>query len=198
MPTAELAERLNEIHARLVGGSRSASRDLFVLALVPVKKYLLKNHPSLGDDDAHDVATDAILAYLQSPERFDPAKASLWTYLCMTAGTDAIDVLRRRGRQQAGLEIAKQDVELCVADANDRVDMENSIDAQRIIQAHGARLATNESERQLLVLLLEGEKSTEAFASILGLDPRQSATVDLVKQAKDRMLLRLRRLRDEL
>lgn len=198
MPTPELAARLNEIHDRVTGGSRTASRDLFVLGLGPIKGYLLKTHSSLGADDAHDVATDAILAYLQAPERFDASKASLWTYLCMTAGTDAVDLLRRRGRQRAGLKSAKQAVELCVAEANDSADMEYSIDAQRIIQAHGERLATNEPERRILALLLEGEKTTEAFADALGLDPKGPTTVALVKQAKDRLLLRLRRLRDEL
>jgi hypothetical protein len=116
----------------------------------------------------------------------------------MAAGTDAIDFLRKRGRQRAGLEAAKQHVELYVAEANNTLDMENSIDAKRIIQAHGAQLATNEPERRLLALMLEGEKSTEAFAEALGLDPSQAATVTIVKQAKDRLLVRLRRLRDEL
>lgn len=198
MPTAELAARLNEIHDRVVGGSRTASRDLFLLALGPIKGYLLKTHSSLGKDEAHDLATDAIIAYLQAPARFDSPKASLWTYLCMAAGSDAVDLLRKRGRQRAGLENAKQDVELCAAAANDTHDMEYSIDAQRIIEAHGERLATNEPERRILALLLEGEKTTEAFADALGLDPTLPATVTLVKQAKDRLLLRLRRLRDEL
>jgi RNA polymerase sigma-70 factor (ECF subfamily) len=198
MSTADLAARLNEIHDRLIGGSRTASRDLFLSALGPIKGYLLKTHSGLGEDDAHDLATDAILAYLQAPERFDPTRASLWTYLCMTAGTDAVDLIRKRVRQRSGLESAKRDVELGVADANDGVDMEHSIDAERIMRAHGDRLATNEPERRILTLLLKGEKSTEAYADALGLDPRQSATVTQVKQAKDRLLLRLRRLRDEL
>lgn len=198
MPTAQLAARLNEIHDRMVGGSRTASRDLFLLALGPIQGYLLKTHSSLGTDDAHDLATDAILAYLQAPGQFDPHKASLWTYLCMAAGSNAIDLLRKRGRQRAGLETAKQNVELCGAEANDSAYMEYSTDAQRIMRMHGARLAANEPERKLLSLLLEGENSTEAFANALGLDPSQAATVILVKQAKDRLLLRLKRLRDEL
>ncbi len=198
MPTADLAARLNEIHDRLIGGSRTVSRDLFLSALGPIKGYLLKAYPGLGEDDAHDLATDAILAYLQAPEQFDPTMASLWTYLCMAAGTDAVDLIRKRTRQRAGLESAKRDVELGVADANDLADMEHLIDAERVMRAHGDRLATNEPERRILKLLLEGEKSTEAYAGALGLDPRQPATVTLVKQAKDRLLLRIRRLRDEL
>jgi|SRR6185437_257193 len=197
MPTAELAARLNEIHGRVIAGSRSASRDLFLEALRPIKAYLTKTYSGLCDDDIHDLATDAVLAYLQEPQRFDPVRASLWTYLCMTASSDAIDLLRKRRRQQELLENANQDVELCASNANDSVEWERSIDAERILKAHGDRLATNEPERRILVLLMEGEKSTEAFAGALGLDPLQPTTVGMVKQAKDRLLLRLRRLRDE-
>src|ERR1700730_2805626 len=132
MPRAELAARLNEIHQRLVAGSRTASRDLFVHALGPIKAYLLKTQSSLREEDAHDLATDAILAYVQAPERFDPAKASLWTYLCMTAGSDALDLLRRRGRERAALANITQAVEVRLLESNDRADMETSIDAQRI------------------------------------------------------------------
>lgn len=197
MSTPEMAARLNEIHGRLVAGSRRASRDLFLIALRPIKAYLLKTHSGLRDDEAHDSTTDAILAYLQEPRRFDPSRASLWTYLCMAANSDAVDLLRKRSRQQELLENVNQDVELWGSGANDSGGMERSIDAQRIIQAHGHRLATNEPERRILALLLDGERSTEAFADALGLDPAQSTTVTMVKQAKDRLLLRLRRLRDE-
>jgi DNA-directed RNA polymerase specialized sigma24 family protein len=198
MPTAEIAARLNEIHSRLLAGSRSASRDLFLIALRPIKGFVLKTHAALHDDEAHDLATDAILAYLRDPRQFDAARASLWTYLCMAASSDAVDLLRKQGRQRELLRGASQDVELWGAGANDDGEMENSIDARRIMQVHGQRLATNEPERRILALLLDGERSTEAYAEALGLDPTRSTTTGMVKQAKDRLLLRLRRLRDEL
>lgn len=197
MPTADLAERLNEIHNSLVAGSRSASRDLFVAALRPIKGHLVKAHPGLRDDDAHDLATDAILAHLREPHRYDANRASLWTYLCMRASADAIDLVRMRSRQDKLLENASQDVELWGSRANDGNNFEISIDAQTIIRMHGHRLATNEPERRVLALLLDGERSTQAFANALGLDPSHTETVAMVKQAKDRLLIRLKRLRDE-
>lgn len=197
MSKTDLAVRLNEIHQRLIAGSRTASRDLFVDALGPIKAYLLKNHFGLRKDEAHDLATDSILAYLQTPQRFDPIKSSLWTYLCMTANSDALDLLRGRRREQAALNNVAQNVELRHLRSNDRAEMENSIDAQRIMAAHAERLATNAPERRVLVLILEGEKSNEAFANALGIDPAHPETTALVKQAKDRLLVRLRRLRDE-
>jgi hypothetical protein len=56
----------------------------------------------------------------------------------------------------------------------------------------------NDPERRFLALLLEGERSTAAFANVLGLDPSKSATTEMVKQVKDRLLVRLRRVSDEL
>lgn len=198
MPPGDLATRLNEIHAHLITGSRTASRDLFLAALQPIKTHLRKTYKSLNSDEAHDLATDAILAHLNAPSRFDSSRASLWTYLCMVAGRDALDLLRTRTRQQALLQASSEDVELWGSGPNDREVVDNVIDARRIIKTHGHRLATNEPERQILGLLLEGEKSTDVYATALGLDPRQSTTVGLVKQAKDRLLLRIRRLHDEL
>jgi RNA polymerase sigma factor (sigma-70 family) len=197
MPKTDLGGRLNDIHQRLLAGSRTASRDLFVEAVGPIKAYLLKTRFTLREEDAHDLATDALLAHLQRPGSFDPAKSSLWTYLCMTASSDATDLLRRQGRERAAVENATHTVELRPRHSNDGSDIEKSIDAARILAAHGERLATNDPERRVLALILEGERSTDAFANALGLDPGRPETLGLVKQAKDRLLVRLKRLRDE-
>lgn len=198
MSSSELSGRLNEIHSSLIAGSRSASRDLFVTALRPIKAYLIKTHAGIREEDTHDLATDAILHHLREPQRFNAERASLWTYLCMTASADGTDLLRKRLRQQELLEAAAQDVELWVSRANDDVEMEMSAEARRIIEAHGHRLAVNDPERRFLALLLEGERSTAAFANVLGLDPSKWATTEMVKQVKDRLLVRLRRVCDEL
>jgi hypothetical protein len=53
-------------------------------------------------------------------------------------------------------------------------------------------------EARVLSLILSEEKKTSAFAEALGLDPNASGVERTVKQAKDRILLRMRRLRDDL
>ena len=63
---------------------------------------------------------------------------------------------------------------------------------------HGHKLATNEAERRVLRLMLTGEKSFCRICPGVGLGPDDGEAEGLVKQAKDRMRLRLRRLRDEL
>ena len=71
MSSTDVARRLDDIHQQIVQGSRTASRDLFVVALQPLKGFLARTQPTLDDDERHDIATDAILAYLNEPTRFD-------------------------------------------------------------------------------------------------------------------------------
>src|SRR5687767_10488999 len=110
MASSDLAKRLDEVHQRLINGSRVASRDLFLVALQPLIGFVAKSQPTLRDDEAHDIATDALLAYLNDPQRCDLNRASLWTYLCMVAASDAVDLFRTRARRTALLRECADDV----------------------------------------------------------------------------------------
>ena len=193
-----LAADLDRIHHRLLAGSRVAARDLFATALSPLKGQLTKTQPALDDETRHDLATDAILSYLEDPTRCDVSASSLWTYLCLVASRNATDAFRAQARHRRLLAESADAVEQWSGRANNVRTTEDAIDARRIVERHGDRLTTNETEVKLLQLLLEGEKSTDVFAGVLGLDPSADDTVALVKQAKDRMKIRLRRLRREL
>ena len=190
-----LAAELDRIHHRLLAGSRVAARDLFLAALPALKGHLAKTQSTLADETRHDLATDAILIYLEDPTQCNVGASSLWTYLCLIASRNATDAFRAHARHQRLLVESADAVELWSGRANNVRTTEDAIDARRILAQHGHRLTTNEAESQLLKLLLEGEKSTDAFAAVLGLDPSAADTVALVKQAKDRMRVRLRRLR---
>jgi hypothetical protein len=198
MSLTGLAARLNEIHAQLLSGSRTASRDLFIKALAPLQRFLAREQPTLSDDERHDLATETLIAYLQAPQQFDPQQRSLWGYLCMLAQADALDIVRKRARRRDLLRKQTLDVELWWSDANNVMGAETRIDARRILERYGHKLVTNEVERRVLELLLSEERSTDAFANALGLPTAAGETQELIKQTKDRMLARLRRLRDEL
>ena len=114
------------------------------------------------------------------------------------ASRNATDAFRAQVRHHRLLAESADVVEEWSGRTNNVRRTEAAIDARRILEQHGERLTTNETEAKLLQLLLEGEKSTQAFAVVLGLEPSANDTVVLVKQAKDRLKLRLRRLRSEL
>jgi DNA-directed RNA polymerase specialized sigma24 family protein len=195
----DLAERLNEIHLRMLDGSRTASRDLFVAALYPLRGFLASHFNTLAEDDLHDLATDAIVIYATAPEQCDIAKSSLWTYLCMIARADAIDRVKKNANRERLLDKKLEtDVEFWAARAKDVFRGEDAVDARHIIRLYGNRLVTNPIEANVLALILNDEKDTAEFAAALGLDPAASDIEKCVKKAKDRMLVRIKRLRHEI
>jgi DNA-directed RNA polymerase specialized sigma24 family protein len=195
----DLKNRLNEIHDRMLAGSRMASRDLFSLALKPLIGFLAGQFPSLSNDDLYDLASDAIMIYVTHPEACDTGKSSLWSFLCRIAKADAIDLFRKTANREELLsKKAETDVEFWACRTKDVFRDEEVIDARHIMQLHGYRLVKNEAEARVLALILNDENRTEAYAEALGLDPGAPDVERTVKQAKDRMLLRMRRLRDEL
>ncbi|PTQ57253.1 MAG: RNA polymerase sigma-70 factor [Candidatus Carbobacillus altaicus] len=61
---------------------------------------LKMTHQWLGDlQAAEDVTHDVFLAFLEHPERYDPKKAALRTYLMAMARYKAIDYMRRKSRE---------------------------------------------------------------------------------------------------
>lgn len=57
-------------------------------------------HQWLGDmQAAEDITQDVFLAFLEHPERYDPKKASLRTYLTVMARYQSIDYMRRAKRE---------------------------------------------------------------------------------------------------
>ncbi|MER8627348.1 sigma factor [Mesorhizobium sp. M1143] len=194
-----MKEILDEIHKRLLEGSRTASRDLFVAATGPLTGFIVNEFPKLSEDERHDLVVDAILEHLQAPSKYDPSQGSLWSYLCMIAKRNAIDLVRISQRRAKLLDQKiESDVEFWAARAKYMYDGEDAIDARHIMNLHGHRLATNDVEAKILELMLTEEKSTGAYATALGIDPNEPDTERIVKQSKDRLLLRMKRLRDEL
>jgi RNA polymerase sigma factor (sigma-70 family) len=56
---------------------------------------------AIGDDPLiHDVMQETFLALWRAPDRFDPGRGSLSTFLCTIARNKAIDLVRREGRQR--------------------------------------------------------------------------------------------------
>ncbi len=194
----DLRGRLSEIHQKLLSGSRTASADLFAAAYGPIVGFLVKELPQLSEDDRHDIATDAIVDYVSAPHKCDESRSSLWSYLCNAAKRDGLDLVRKRRRRSALLTNAADDVELWLARANYLRSDDEKIDAMAILDRFGARLVTNDTEAGVLRLILSEEKETAAFAQVMQISPDAPDTPDIVKKAKDKMLLRLKRLRDDL
>jgi RNA polymerase sigma factor (sigma-70 family) len=193
-----LGARLNDIHTLLLGGSRTASLRLFREAEGPLTGYLLRSLLVRTSEEARDIAIDAIAGYLENPQSFDPTKSSLWSYLCMVAGANARDSLRQKLNRKELLEENSYEIELWGAQANNWYDdVEWRRDAEKIMALHGNVIAQDDRERQVLKLMLDGERSVAAYAEALGLDSASDIAAE-VKRVKDRITLRIKKVGDEL
>jgi RNA polymerase sigma factor (sigma-70 family) len=193
-----LGDRLNELHRRLLAGSRTASLDLFREATEPVARYVLTKVRGVSAEEARDQAIDAIIGHIQKPAAFDPEKSSLWTYLCMIAERNAVDFVRQRALREGLLEKHRHEIELWQVDTNTGTEeVEWKRDAKRIMREHGAKLVQTDGERRVLDLMLEGERAVTVYAEALGLDPSADVAIE-VKRIKDRITLRMRTLGHEL
>jgi RNA polymerase sigma factor (sigma-70 family) len=79
--------------ARIARGDRKAFAEFFAIAAPKVKAYLMR----LGSDPvfAEDVAQDVMVTVWRKAGQFDPAKASVMTWLFVIARNRRIDSLRR-------------------------------------------------------------------------------------------------------
>jgi DNA-directed RNA polymerase specialized sigma24 family protein len=185
---------LLELHRRVLAGDPSASSELFSTIHRPVVSVLVRIHSRrlLPPEDAGDLATDALVDYLRHPGKYDPERSSLFSYLCMIAKGDALNLFQARRRER---EKTLRVVELSHGDRN-IADMDTcNLDAETIISRYGAELFDDEHDVQVLKLMLAGEKDTDTYASAIGLGgATQAAKNAAVKQRRDRLEKRLRRL----
>jgi RNA polymerase sigma-70 factor (ECF subfamily) len=188
-------ERLLTLHKRVVAGDRVAPSELFATLQKPIARVLYGRFRERGItwEDAGDLATDAIVEYLGAAARFQPEKASLFTYLVMAANGDTLNLIRDRRREKENLDHV---VELLAAGGNitDESDLRR-LDAEKLLSGHIDDIVETEMERKVLKLMLQCERSTSAYAAVLGIQGLTELQQRReVKKIQDRIKVRLKRL----
>jgi RNA polymerase sigma-70 factor (ECF subfamily) len=186
----------DRLHADVCGGDPTASSRVFRVLLDPLIDWLSFRWRNERDAErVRDFAIDSIIGYLESPERYDPARASLLTYLRLDAHGDLLNDHNRRQGQRERLQ--ETDVELEDEIRNSSTDeypSDREAPELRLVDVREA--LPDERDRRAVFLMLEGERSTGAFAEVWELTdlPTNQQAAD-VKRNKDRVKARLRRLR---
>jgi RNA polymerase sigma-70 factor (ECF subfamily) len=191
-----------EIHDRMLAGDPIASSELAETVLDRLVSTLTRKYPGLRDSVfLADAVTDALMAYLKNPGAYDPSKRGLFGYLMMSAEGDlrnALERARRRTDREGPLEVVELGQFAGNVDQGDVESVDQRIDAERL-QSRLTRLFPDQVDQQLAQLILDGERATETYAQLLGLQDLESTEQQReVKRHKDRIKKRLQRLGESL
>lgn len=188
------------VQARLLDRDPLASAD-FCEHYLPLLTRVLKSRYRTTDPELiEDAVVETLLAHVERPERFDPARRSLLGYLKMAAEGDLKNLLARHKTRHAR-EVILEPVELDAAARNTTVARDDDL-ADDVVERDAAvrqaarimAVAQSEEERRVLRLMMDGEKATDEFAAALGLTAlSQAEQRQRVYAIKDRLTKRLRR-----
>lgn len=197
-------EESQSIYRRLLANEPDAPSDLFALFLDPLLDALRCAFPGLRDPYlVQDVVTDSLFTLAQQPMRYAPEKASLWSYLYTDAKGDLLNAIERERKRwkDATFDLVEHDVH----DRGTNVEAEvlnalvpDGLPAGMTLEevlAMVRETISDPQDRELLELMLEGERKSEAFSQVLGIGnmtPLEQRRI--IKQRKDRIDARLRRL----
>ena len=194
--TPDLHAELLSLHNRLLDHDPVATEEIFSLVAQELEKHLRLRFPSLAPGTDPDIylsaVFDALTDYFKNPEKYDPAKSGLMTYLRLACRGDMQNLLKKESRHASG-RTSLESVEFSLSDGNDVSKMvANTLDEQRLV-ADLTRGMTAE-ERAVFALMTEGERSTQVAAEAMNighLSPGEQAKQ--VKRVKDRLKKRIRR-----
>jgi DNA-directed RNA polymerase specialized sigma24 family protein len=189
------------LHRELLGGDPVASGKIAELFMPALIAGLDRKFHNLSDPHLVGRAVaDALLNYLGRPQKFDPARGKLFTYLWIAAQSDLLNHLEGE-RRHASLKVDEKLVELRAVRAVNETEGEHDPETElllaeeaSLIQMEINDIISDESDRKAVELMLDGVRETAPFAEILGVvdkSPEEQAL--LVKRTKDRIKIALRR-----
>ena len=114
---------------------------------------------------AEDVTHDCFLSLIKSPERFDPTRAALRTYLYGAARNLALKHFRR-----LSAEVTVEDLEQEPCDAEDAQPLRQLLDEELSAEVRKAVANLPPLQREALVLFEYESLSLAEIASIVGAD----------------------------
>lgn len=191
------------LHVRLCDQEADATADLCAAYLEPLLAWAEKPFPRVDLHLRTTAVHEALVGYLRRPHRYDPRKSDLAAYLRMAVRGDLKNLLRKEaGRRdheitwnsveeggEPGNYLGKEDDPARMAER-----AEDAAEAERFFQA--VTDGWDDTERQVLLLMLDGERGTADFAAALGIAGAGSAEqAGEVKRLKDRVKGRLKRWR---
>jgi RNA polymerase sigma-70 factor, ECF subfamily len=203
MPTSE-PERSwqNHFHDRILHKDATAFAEFCELALPPLASFLCKQFPQVESQVAETVAIDCLLGYYANPAQYKTGGISLYAYLRMAARYDLINALNRAQRTEKRLasldeletmpDLQEMDIASSTREMDEILHKHTRLSFPEILGRLDKEL--DQTEKQVLWLMLQGERNAGAYTGILGieyLDEREQRSE--VARVKDRLIKKLRR-----
>lgn len=197
-------EAIEHVYQRVLAGEPDAPSDFIALLLDPLVASLTREFSALPDPNLIvDTVTDSLFRFVQEPARYNPGRGALWNYLLMDARGDLRNAWqkerRRWKREQPFDPVAhdrpdgKSNVEEAIIRKLAPDGLPEGVDMSEIIARLRAEI-TDPQDRQVVLLMADGERETEVYARVLGIDhlsPEEQRR--RVKQVKDRLRNMLKR-----
>jgi len=173
----------------------AAHSELATAVYVPLLRDLQATRPTEDLGRVSDVVGDLVLKFVRHPEEYDPARLPVRAYLKMAAKGDLLNA-RDKERRRKAHEIRLESVAEWAADGNE--EDEANVRAWLTDPEVAAVIAGFDAvERAVWDLMLTGNRSTAAYAPILGVADRPVPEQErAVKRVKDRIVRRLKRAQE--
>jgi RNA polymerase sigma-70 factor (ECF subfamily) len=177
----------------LEGNSITATAQIAEAFLPPLIRLLGRNLSYFPDHhQIEEEAAESLLNYFESPEKFDPRRGSLLSYLYMDASANLKDSYRRRKKVVLDSPAADEYTLSNLIGQKDPGPAHVDEDLSRVDRVF-ERLPDS-TDQELLRLMMEGERKTEAFAALLGIQHLDKARqAEIVQRHKDRVKKTARR-----
>lgn len=194
------------LHHRLLADPSSAAdplarAELCYAYMEPLTHWLCCRFHDADPDHPVEAAHQALVEYLDHPERFDPGRLDLGAYLCMLARGDMRNLYRKEQRHQRRRKFVP-DVDNALDEGNllrqgisplaQLIRDEDRAEAQKKLAIFRADCSPEEAV--VLDLMAAGERSNDRYIEALGLRHLSSEEQErTVKRTKDRLKKRMKR-----
>ena len=181
-----MADQLTDerLLAAAAGGDTEAFQSLYERYRDPIFRFAFRLLGSV--EAAEDVTHDCFLSLIRAPGRFDPAKASLRTYIYAAARNQATKRYQSFGRETAIDELAE---EPSVADRYG--PMRLVLDDELAGEVERAVTGLPPLQREALVLFEYEDLSLAEIAEVVGADP--GTVKQRLFRAREKLRARLER-----
>lgn len=190
-------------HQRVLRKDATAFAELSERLLPPLVSFLTSQFPQAESHLPETVAIDCLLNYFNNPAQYRTGGISLYSYLRMAARYDMLNAFSRMRRSERRL-VALEALD-ALRSPQDWSSLTSTQELDTLLHTHTQRsfpeimklleLQLDDTEQKVLQLMLQGERSSEAYVNILGiqaLDEREQRSE--VARIKDRLMKRLTRL----